>query len=132
MTKLISIATSLLILIQSFGIHIDDIIVLDELLEHAQFHADEYGDDFFVFISKHYGELKSEHSQKHQEEREDHEQLPFQHQCNTGSLSVFVLNQVLEYRLPIEPLAHRDSGYFYQDLYYSLAQKGFFQPPRHA
>ncbi len=51
---------------------------LDELIEHAQFHKQEYGDTFFVFPSKHYGELKAEHSKNHQEEQKDHEQLPFQ------------------------------------------------------
>ena len=68
MTKIGSIAISLLILFQSFNIHLDDVIELDELIEHAQFHSAEYGDNFFVFISKHYGELKAEHNQQHQEE----------------------------------------------------------------
>jgi len=132
MVKLISIAISLLILVQSFNIHISDIVELDELVEHAQFHAEEYGDNFFVFISKHYGELKAEHSQKHQEEKEDHEQLPFQHQCQTASLSVFVLNQATEYPLEIDVVIDRASNYFYQSSYHSLVQEGLFQPPRQA
>ena len=130
MIKLISTVVSLLILIQSFGIHASDIIVIDELIEHAEFHSEEYGDDFLVFMSKHYGELKADHSTKHQEEKEDHEQLPFQHQCHTGSLSVFVLNQINNYPLEIEMVVDRDSNYFYQASYHSLAQDGLFQPPR--
>lgn len=132
MVKLISIATSLLILIQSFGIHVDDVIVVDEMFEHAQFHAEEYGDDFFVFISKHYGELKGEHNKQHQEEKEDHEQLPFQHQCNSTSLSAFVLNKTTDYPLEIDVVIDRDSNYFYQISYHSLAQEGLLQPPRRA
>lgn len=131
MTKIISIAVSLLILVQSFNIHLNDIIELDELMEHAQFHANEYGDDFLVFISKHYGELKAEHSQKHQEEKEEHEQLPFQHQCNTASLSAFVLNQTAPYPVEIDLVFNCESNYFYQASYHSLAQDGLFQPPRH-
>ena len=131
MFKLTSIAISLLILIQSFNIHFDDIVEMDELIEHAQFHAQEYGDNFFVFISKHYGELKADHSQKHQEEKEDHEQLPFQHQCNSVSFSAFVLNQVAEYPLEIDLVYDFDSNFFYQDSYHSLAQEGLLQPPRH-
>ncbi len=130
MLKLTSIAVSLLILIQSFNVHIDDIVELDELIEHAQFHAEEYGDNFFVFISKHYGELKAEHSKKHQEEQEDHEQLPFQHQGQTALFSAFVMNQTPDYPLEIGLVFDRDSNYFYQASYHSLTQEGLFQPPR--
>jgi len=130
MTKLVSIAISLLILVQSFNIHFDDIIELDELIEHAQFHAEEHGDNFLVFLSKHYGELKAEHSQKHQEEKEDHEQLPFQHQSQTTSLYVFVLNQVSENSLEIDFALDRDSNFFYQASYHSLTPDGLLQPPR--
>ena len=132
MLKFTSIAVSLLILVQSFNIHFSDIIELDELIEHAQFHADEYGDNFVVFISKHYGELKAEHSQRHQEEKEEHEQLPFQHQCSTTSLSVFVISQLTDYPSEIDLAIDHDSNYFYQASYHYLAQDGLFQPPRHA
>ena len=132
MQKLFAISTSLLILFQSFNIHIDDIIELDELFEHAQFHAEEHGDNFFVFISKHYGELKAEHSKKHQEEQEEHEQLPFQNQCQTALLSAFVLNQTADYPVEIDLTLDCDSNYFYQASYHSLTQEGLFQPPRHA
>ncbi len=132
MIKLSSIAVSFLILVQSFNVHIDDIVELDELIEHAQFHAEEHGDNFLVFISKHYGELKAEHSKKHQEEQEEHEQLPFQHQYQTTSLSAFVLNQTTDYPLEITLVLDRDSNYFYQASYHSLAQEGLFQPPRQA
>ena len=132
MLKLSSIAVSMLILVQSFNIHFSDIVELDELIEHAQFHAEEHGDNFLVFISKHYGELKAEHSQKHQEEQEDHEQLPFQHQYQTASLSVFVLNKTIDYPLEIDVVSDRASNYFYHNSYHSLAQEELFQPPRQA
>ncbi|WP_396636011.1 hypothetical protein [Maribacter sp. R77961] len=132
MLKINSIAIALLILIQSFNIHLSDIVELDELIEHAQFHAKEYGDDFFVFISKHYGELKTEHNKKHQEEQEEHEELPFQNQCYTASLSAFVLNKTALYPLEIAVLINSTSNYFYHASYHSLEQEGLFQPPRRA
>ena len=132
MFKLISITVSLLILVQSFNIHFSDIIELDELVEHAKFHSEEYGDNFFVFISKHYGELKAEHNKKHQEEKEDHEQLPFQHQCQTASLSAFVLNKVVNNPLEVDLVDNLDSNYYYQNSYHSLAQEELFQPPQQA
>ena len=131
MMRIISISISLLILIQSFNIHLNDITKLNELIEHSQFHAAEYGDSFLVFISKHYGELKAEHNQQHQEEKENHERLPFQHQCQTASLSLFVVIQITEYPLDIETVVDRDSNYFYQVSYHSLTQEGLLQPPRH-
>lgn len=130
MFKLTSITISLLILIQSFNIHFKDIVELDELIEHARFHAEEHGDNFLVFLSKHYGELKAEHSQKHQEEKEEHEQLPFQHQGQTALLSAFVLSQTPDYPLEVDVLINEGSNYFYQASYPSLAQEGLFQPPR--
>lgn len=132
MLKITSIAISLLILVQSFNVHINDIIELDELIEHAQFHAEEHGDNFLVFISKHYGELKAEHSEKHQEEQEEHEQLPFQHQGQTASLYAFVLNQAPENTVVIDFSLEGDTNFFYQASYYSLDQEGLFQPPRQA
>lgn len=132
MTKLFSIATALLILFQSFNVHFDDLVELDELIEHAQFHAEEYGDNFFVFISKHYGELKAEHNQQHQEEKEQHEQLPFQHQSQSPSLYAFVLNTPIETSTFVEVGVYRSVNYFYQASYHSLAQEGLLQPPRQA
>lgn len=132
MLKITSIAISSLVLIQSFNIHFNDIVELDELIEHAQFHAEEHGDSFLVFISKHYGELKAEHSQKHQEEQQDHEELPFQQQYQTAALSVFVLNQTVDYPLDIDFVLDHDCNYFYQASYYSLAQEELFEPPRQA
>ncbi|MDB4293691.1 hypothetical protein N9954_09825 [Maribacter sp.] len=130
MLKVISFVFSFIILIQSFNIHFNDIVELDELIEHAQFHSAEYGDNFLVFLSKHYGELKAEHSQKHQEEQEEHERLPFQHQCQTALLSAFVLNKAIVYPLEVDMVVALDSNYHYQASYHSLVQEGLLQPPR--
>ena len=132
MTKLVSIAVSLLILVQSFNIHWTDIVELDELIEHARFHAEEYGDNFFVFVSKHYGELKAEHNKQHQEEKEQHEQLPFQHQTQSASIYAFVLNTPLETVSLPEIGIYGPANYFYQASYHPLVQEGLFQPPRSA
>jgi len=122
----------LLILFQSFNIHINDLVELDELIEHAQFHAEAYGDSFWVFLSKHYGELKTEHSQKHQEEQEEHEELPFQHHFYSLSLSAFVINDPVPYTSYVE-LVSLDSGNFhYANSYVPLLGDGLFQPPRYA
>ena len=132
MTKLVSIAISLLILVQSFNISIAEIVEIDELIEHARFHSEEYGDDVRVCLAKHYGELKAEHSKKHQEEKEQHDELPFNHQVHMVTFSVFVLNEETIYNN--DPLFSLDSvtHYFYQDSNSLFEKEGPFQPPRQA
>lgn len=132
MAKLISIATSLLILFQSFNIPIGDIVDFDELIEHAKFHNEHYGDNFIVFLSKHYGELKAEHNKEHQEEKEQHEQLPFQNQGHSVSLYAFVLNPQPEPCMVLEVGIFGSANYFYRATYHSLDPEGPFQPPRQA
>jgi hypothetical protein len=133
MAKLVSILIAALILVQSFNIPVRDIIELDDLIAHARFHSQEYGDNFVVFLSKHYGELKKEHNQQHQEEQQEHEKLPFQHQCQNVLLSAFVLNGAAIETLNGATIGlHFDPEYFYQATYSSLEREGPFQPPRQA
>jgi len=120
----------LLILFQSFNIHINDVLELDALVEHYQFHSEEYGDDFMVFLSKHYGELKAEHHQKHQEEQQEHEELPFQQQCTSLSPLVFIPNEVLVHLSRSEVPTTKTDDFHYLASYTSRWGDGPFQPPR--
>lgn len=133
MTKLVSILAALLILFQSFNISFGDIAQLDELLEHAAFHKAEYGDNIFLFISKHYGELKADHNKKHQEEKEDHEKLPFENQSSSQHiLNAFVLFETFTPRHKIEVIQNKSIHFFYLQGDYSSYESGIFQPPRNA
>tara|TARA_R110002167_G_scaffold108803_27_gene277787 strand:- start:6218 stop:6619 length:402 start_codon:yes stop_codon:yes gene_type:complete len=133
MAKIVSITISVLILLQSFHIGIGEIIEMDELVEHAQFHAEEYGDNFIVFLSKHYGELKAEHNKQHREEQKEHESLPFNHQMHTFSLSVFVLNGDTNFDATTQELVtNTQSEYYYFPSDSSFEDEGPFQPPRQA
>lgn len=131
MNKLFSIVLSTVILLQSFGLHIDDLVQIDEFIAHAQFHSEQYGDNVLVFISKHYGELKVAHDQEHQEEREEHEQLPFQHNSQTLCVTDFTFNSsFLELNDLILP-EFRTFNFYYQAPFSSLHSEGILQPPRH-
>jgi hypothetical protein len=132
MVRLLSISLSFFILFQSFNIHLNDVLELDELVEHYQFHSETYGDSFLVFLSKHYGELKTEHHQKHQEEQQEHEELPFQNACTTISLLVFMEYNNSEYGSRTEIAIKRTDSFHYLASYTSLWGDGPFQPPRHA
>ncbi len=103
---------------------------LGELMEHASFHAETYGDDFVIFLSKHYGELKEQHNREHKEERKDHEQLPFNHQCGNHSFTgtVFYVTDYVPHASPI--ISDTTAFFFYGKNYSSLSESNIFQPPR--
>ena len=130
MTKLFSIVMSGLILIQSFDIAFNDIAQLDELMEHADFHAEKYGDNILVFISKHYGELKEQHNKDHQEEKKEHEKLPFQNHCNCSSITAIVLSTNLSDLNSPQTLEVAEANFHYLTPTSSLHAKGLFQPPQ--
>lgn len=132
MSKLFAILLSSLILMQSLHIDYDDIVQFDELIEHAQFHKAEYGDNFFVFISKHYGELKDDHSKNHQEEKKKHEQLPFQCHDHIVSITAFVIHKCFLGIESFEFLEFKDTCFHYQSSISTLHKKGLLQPPKFA
>jgi len=132
MNKLVIIGISLLILLQGANIHFKDLVELGQLMEHYQFHNEEYGDNFVVFVSKHYGELKADHSEKHQEEQQEHEKLPFQHQSQCAQSLVFVLgSNNLIYSHSEIPVATK-RNFHYQMSYSHIWGDDPFQPPKHA
>ncbi|XLS30286.1 hypothetical protein ACJD0Z_05510 [Flavobacteriaceae bacterium M23B6Z8] len=122
---------SILLLLQSSNIHFIDLTRVDEFIAHAQFHKDQYGDTIMVFISKHYGDLKKDHSQLHQEEKSDHEQLPFEHNCQqVATTSAFVLNN-FQTSLKITFFkVTQEANFYYQAASSSLHSSGILQPPR--
>lgn len=130
MSRLVSITLSLVVLLQSFGLHTDDLVQIDEFIEHAQFHSEQYGDNVIVFISKHYGELKASHEQEHQEEKEDHEQLPFQHHCHLSSIVAYTVNSFdSNFESPIIQ-EFKSTNFYYQAPSSSSHTSGLLQPPR--
>ena len=134
MSKIVAILMSTLLCFQSFGISVDDMMAIDELLEHASYHKAKYDDSFFTFLSKHYGQQSSEHQQTHHEEHDDHEQLPFQQQSQIISNVVLMMDAqtviVLTNFMNFNQARH--SFFYTQDPYASLFKSGVFQPPRHA
>jgi len=132
MAKVFSIALSFLVLFQSFSLDLSDLAHIDELLEHAEFHSEKYGDNFLVFISKHYGELQEEHSQNNQEEKKEHEELPFTHNCCSHLFTAYVINKIQIPILKKGPVADYTSNFYYLDNYASFEKFDIFQPPKQA
>lgn len=103
---------------------------IDEFIEHAQLHKEKYGDNILVFISKHYGELKTNHEKEHQEDNKDHEQLPFKQLSNLTTTTAFVLNTSKEELKTVEILERKSHHFYYQEPTSSAHTLGLLQPPR--
>jgi hypothetical protein len=114
--------------LQSIQINLNDLYKIKDLIEHANYHAEAYGDDWLTFFSKHYGEQKEEHTETHQHEQEDHNKLPNADQLISSTLT-FIYQQ---YRLEISsPISNcENSSFFYQSLYHFQNLVDIFQPPR--
>ena len=107
-----------------------DIFLIQDLVEHAQYHSEEYGDDFLTFFEKHYGDLKSEHQTNHQEEQSQHEKLPFQHNCCNHLVAEVI---IMDYKFTLEKtlVTYQDDPHFYyKNLYFFAERASIFQPPK--
>ena len=127
-----SIIWSFIFLFQSVGLTFNDVVQLDEFIEHTKFHNKHYGDTIFVFISKHYGELKSDHHKEHQEEKSKHEQLPFQNNIYLSSIGA--LSLVTPHKLELittDFIDFKSHNFIYKESSSSLYSEGHFQPPRY-
>lgn len=132
MLRISSMLLSVLMLLQSLHITFTDLVQLDELLEHAQYHKQQFGDNFITFLSKHYGTEKEAHSQEHQEERPQHEQLPFQQLAHLSGAHLFIMRKP-GFEFAWVPESPGNSPiFYYQPMRSSPFQSGVFQPPRRA
>ncbi|HLS12870.1 MAG TPA: hypothetical protein VK050_11970 [Flavobacteriaceae bacterium] len=132
MKALVAISLSFLVFFQSVGMDVSDIFMLTDLVEHAKFHSEVHGDDFFTFLDKHYGTLKAEHEKTAQDESQKHEKLPFQHKnCQHLLTEVAVINNTFSFKKSevYYPTKHH---FYYKDLYSFLEKVSIFQPPRTA
>lgn len=130
MKTIFAISLSFLIFSQSVGLSASDVFMLKDLVEHAQYHHEKFGDDFTTFFKKHYGSEKTEHQKKHKEEKSQHEKLPFQHN-NANHIVVDVI--VAGYGFPLEKSVIPyigNSHFYYQNLYSFLERASIFQPPK--
>ncbi|MCM4168208.1 hypothetical protein KCTC52924_03770 [Arenibacter antarcticus] len=130
MSKIFSIALSLLLLFQSLHLDMVNVAQLDDFLTHANFHKQKYGDNLFDFVSKHYGSLKEQHYIEHQEEHKDHEDLPFNHQSCIHSTTAFVLNEDSLMLAKTPHAIDTISGFFYEESYEQIMFTDIFQPPK--
>ncbi|WP_339610368.1 hypothetical protein [uncultured Planktosalinus sp.] len=126
MKLIVTFLLSSLLLLQSLHISAGDVLGIQDFIEHAQFHKENYGDNLLSFMAKHYGQEKEEH---HQNESHDHEKLPFSG-CSAVHTAVALLGQhVITSIKRFDNFEKRDN-FGYQMSYSSFAVFEIFQPPK--
>ncbi len=127
MSKLVAISYSFLILLQSFNINFEDISKFKVLLEHANYHAETYGDSFVDFISEHYGEAKYQHNNEHKE----HKDLPFNDSQHIFSHinTAFTLTTI-NFRFKPSISIEVPFNFFYSESISLFEKPSVFQPPK--
>lgn len=115
-------------MLQSLHINVGDILSIQDFIEHAQYHKENYGDNLLTFISKHYGPEKEEHNQN---ESHDHDKLPFSG-CSIVHTPVALLEQHFIPDLKRFDNFEKLDNFSYQLNYSSTAIFEIFQPPKHA
>lgn len=128
MLKMFSFLLASFVLLQSFNIHIPEVLKLKNLLEHLEFHQSVYGDDIFSFVAKHYGDQKLKHEKN--EDNGDHQQLPFHHHVNFDIVLFYVID-INRYQLrDFVDNAPELKNFSYQTSYSFLENTDIFQPPQ--
>ena len=125
-----SIFLSFSILLQGLNFQLSDMIELQVLLKHLDEHESSYGDDFFTFFDKHYGDLRQEHDQEEHKGSSEHEKLPFKHKVCQMNIGILINSFNGPERNP-EPVPIASvQNYFYLDNYSFLDHTDIFQPPK--
>lgn len=128
MSKIVVTIYSLLILIQSFNINLEDISKFNSFLEHSKYHKETYGDSFLKFLSEHYGNEMMSHDDEHSE----HEDLPFKDPhhflCHTNTS--FLLTKQIIYILNPQGFIEKPTLFLYKESFSSFEKPHIFQPPK--
>jgi len=130
MSKFLALTYGFLILFQSFNISFEDMGKLDVLIEHAQYHKENFGDSFFQFLDEHYGNSFINHD--HQNSNQ-HEKLPFKHdhQSCHHTTTVFT-STIFKFEINFIGFTEPPLNFFYKDGYSLFEKLPIFQPPKHA
>ncbi len=130
MQQIVSILLSVVLLAQGISFNSGELEKMDTLLEHAKFHKEKYGDNFAVFIDKHYGNQKDKHLSEHQEERQEHQDLPFQQSVPLMIQTAILSDASISGLASAVVATLQTKKYFYEQLHASLLVEEILQPPR--
>ncbi len=120
----------MILLAQGISFNSGELEKMDRLLEHAKFHKEKYGDNFAVFMDKHYGNQKDKHLGEHQEEQQEHQDLPFQPLAPLLIQNAILNDPAISNISSTEIITLQHENYFYEQLHTSLLVEEILQPPK--
>lgn len=123
MSKIAAILYSSLILIQSFNIGFEDVSKFKVLLEHAEYHQENYDHSFFEFLTEHYGNPKIAYGNSH----EEHDDLPFKTSVHTNASFTF---NTLTFDIELQTFTEFPFNFLYKEFFSSFERPSIFQPPK--
>lgn len=125
MIKVAAFILALTVLIQSFNFDASDLQKIPTLVNHFSSHFDN-GDSLSEFVSMHYGSS----TQNHEEEHQEHGELPFKHQHIDSHFQLAFVITVNQYPLDCIETSHDTQNFNYKEPLTSLVVHNFFQPPK--
>ncbi len=112
--------------LQSTGINAASLSSLNNLVKHYELHKAKSNTTLFDFIDLHYGSQK----QAHENEHEEHQNLPFQENHHLTHNCYFEIPQVITIKsnIPLHIIKH---NFYYTSQFDLLIETDIHQPPKH-
>ncbi|WP_081210991.1 hypothetical protein [Salegentibacter sediminis] len=130
MKQLTVIYLSITLLLQGFNPGLKDLVRVGDMLQHFEYHSQNYGDSFTEFFSKHYGAAKEAHQQDEDKDHE-HKNLPFNHQTSVQiALALFIQQDKISLR-KLPPEKKHSLNFIYKEGHSIPCNTDIFQPPRY-
>jgi len=130
MMKIFSILLSTLIFFQSFNVSFKDFSKLKVMIEHLDYHQENFEESIDDFVAIHYGTAKILHSDTH-EHNDEHENLPFKKESKTSQnipIDFIINNSSIE--IINNNLSELSVNFFYKEMHSTYEKPNVFQPPK--
>lgn len=129
-TKLFSILLSGLIFVQSFNVSLIDLSKLQVMIDHLDYHQDNFDESFGDFVAIHYGADKILHSDDH-EHHNEHEELPFKNDHHTTqNISTYFIFSNMNISFGIDFKIEVPFNFHYKESLSQYEKPSILQPPR--
>lgn len=128
--RMVAFIMAFLVFIQSLGME-QELLRMNELITHAQYHKQNMGDSFWEFLEKHYADDQATHENQHQDQKEAHHNLPFHGEHAHGHVVVGAFVNQTNYSVvkPLMPETTEKTSFFYLNRYDLLKEAVIFKPP---
>ena len=132
MANIFSILLSGLIFFQSFNVGVTNYTKLITMIQHLDYHQENFDDNLADFVSIHYGSEQILHSEDH-EHKNEHENLPFKKESKTSQNAPidFIINNS-SIIINNNSFSEISINFLYREMHSTYKKPNVFQPPKHS